>query len=187
MIFLPDVWVTCGECNGTRYNKETLQILYKGKNIAQILEMDVSEAFAFFIDNEKIKPYLQILMDVGLSYLKLGQSALSFSGGEAQRIKLAFELRKPDTGKTLFVLDEPTSGLHPGDIQKLLDVLNRLADLGNSIIIIEHNLDVIRNADWVVDLGPEGGSEGGRIVAEGTPEHIMDVFESYTGQALKRN
>jgi excinuclease ABC subunit A len=184
MVFLPDVWVTCRECKGSRYNKETLEVTYKDKNIAQILDMDVGEAHDFFKDHGKIGAYLQILIDVGLSYLKLGQSALSFSGGEAQRIKLANELRKPDTGKTLFVLDEPTSGLHPRDIQHLLGVLNKLADLGNTLIIIEHNLDIIRNADWVIDLGPEGGSDGGRVIAEGTPEDISRVPDSYTGQAL---
>ncbi len=175
MLFLADIWVTCSECKGKRYNPETLDVLYKSKSIFDILEMDISEAYSFFCDNKAILSSLQILMDVGLSYLKLGQSALTLSGGESQRIKLASELKKPDTGKTVYVLDEPTSGHHPGDIQKLLDVLNRLADIENTLIIIEHNLDVLQNADWIVDLGPEGGADGGRIVAVGNPAEIINI------------
>jgi excinuclease ABC subunit A len=186
MHFLPDVWVTCTECHGQRFNRETLEITYNGKTIADVLDMDVQEALKFFARHPKIKRILQTLRDVGLEYIKLGQSALTLSGGEAQRVKLAKELCRPDTGRTLYILDEPTTGLHFADIQKLLDVLHRLTDAGNTVIIIEHNLDVIKTADWIIDLGPEGGDEGGYIVAQGTPEKVAQMAESYTGQFLKQ-
>ncbi|MCP4536139.1 MAG: excinuclease ABC subunit UvrA [Chloroflexi bacterium] len=185
MHFLPDVWVTCTVCKGTRFNRETLQIRYKGKNIADILDMDVEEALDFFGNVPKVKRVLQTLTDVGLSYIKLGQSATTLSGGEAQRVKLARELARVSTGDTVYILDEPTTGLHFADIQKLLDVLHRLTDAGNTVIVIEHNLDVIKTADWLVDLGPEGGDEGGHIVAQGTPEEVAEVADSYTGQFLR--
>jgi excinuclease ABC subunit A len=185
MHFLPDVWVTCNVCKGTRFNRETLQIRYKGMNIAQVLDMDVEEALEFFANVPKVKRILQTLHDVGLGYVKLGQSATTLSGGEAQRVKLAKELARAATGDTVYILDEPTTGLHFADIQKLLDVLHRLTDAGNTVIVIEHNLDVIKTADWIVDLGPEGGDEGGHIIAQGTPEEIAQVSESYTGQFLK--
>jgi excinuclease ABC subunit A len=186
MHFLPDVWVTCNVCKGTRFNQETLQIRYKGKNIAQVLDMDVEEGLEFFGSVPKIKRILQTLTDVGLGYVKLGQSATTLSGGEAQRVKLAKELARVSTGDTVYILDEPTTGLHFADIQRLLDVLHRLTDAGNTVIVIEHNLDVIKTADWIVDLGPEGGDEGGHIVAQGTPEAVAGVPESYTGQFLRR-
>ncbi len=186
MHFLPDVWVTCNVCKGTRFNRETLQIRYKGKNIAEVLDMDVEEALEFFANVPKVKRILQTLVDVGLGYVKLGQSATTLSGGEAQRIKLAKELARVSTGDTVYILDEPTTGLHFADIQKLLDVLHRLTDAGNTVIVIEHNLDVIKTADWIVDLGPEGGDAGGHIVAQGTPEEVVRVEGSYTGQFLKR-
>ncbi len=185
MHFLPDVWVTCNVCKGSRFNRETLQIRYKGKNIANVLDMDVEQALAFFGNVPKIKRILQTLVDVGLGYIKLGQSATTLSGGEAQRVKLAKELARVSTGDTVYILDEPTTGLHFADIQKLLDVLHRLTDAGNTVIVIEHNLDVIKTADWLVDLGPEGGDDGGRIVAEGTPEQVAAVAQSYTGHFLK--
>ena len=165
---------------------ETLQIRYKGKNIADVLDMDVEEALEFFGNVPKVKRILQTLADVGLGYVKLGQSATTLSGGEAQRVKLAKELARVSTGDTVYILDEPTTGLHFADIQKLLDVLHRLTDAGNTVIVIEHNLDVIKTADWIVDLGPEGGDEGGYIVAEGTPEEVAQVERSYTGQFLKQ-
>jgi excinuclease ABC subunit A len=186
MHFLPDVWVTCNVCKGKRYNRETLQIRYKGKNIADVLDMDVDEALIFFENVPKIQRILQTLSDVGLGYIKLGQSAPTLSGGEAQRVKLAKELARVSTGDTVYILDEPTTGLHFADIQKLLDVLHRLTDAGNSVIVIEHNLDVIKTADWIVDLGPEGGDKGGYIVAEGAPEEVAQVGESYTGRFLQR-
>jgi excinuclease ABC subunit A len=186
MHFLPDVWVTCNVCKGTRFNRETLQIRYKGKNIAEVLDMDVEEALVFFANVPKIKRILQTLADVGMGYIKLGQSATTLSGGEAQRVKLAKELARASTGDTVYILDEPTTGLHFADIQKLLDVLHRLTDAGNTVIVIEHNLDVIKTADWIVDLGPEGGDAGGYIVAQGTPEDVAQVEGSYTGQFLKR-
>jgi len=186
MHFLPDVWVLCGLCKGRRFNRETLQIRYKGKNIADVLDMDVNEALAFFGNLPKMRRILQTLVDVGLGYIKLGQSATTLSGGEAQRVKLAKELARAATGDTIYILDEPTTGLHFADIQKLLDVLHRLTDAGNTVIVIEHNLDVIKTADWIVDLGPEGGDGGGRIVAQGTPEQIAQAPGSYTGQFLKR-
>ncbi|OQY24670.1 MAG: excinuclease ABC subunit A [Anaerolineaceae bacterium 4572_32.2] len=185
MHFLPDVWVTCNVCKGTRFNRETLQIRYKGKTITDVLDMDVEEALDFFGNAPKIKRILQTLVDVGLGYVKLGQSATTLSGGEAQRVKLAKELARVSTGDTVYILDEPTTGLHFADIQKLLDVLHRLTDAGNTVIVIEHNLDVIKTADWIVDLGPEGGDEGGYIVAQGAPEEVAQVEGSYTGQFLK--
>ena len=185
MHFLPDVWVTCNVCKGNRFNRETLQIKYKGKSIADVLEMDVDEGLDFFENVPKIKRILQTLSDVGLGYIKLGQSATTLSGGEAQRVKLAKELARVSTGDTVYILDEPTTGLHFADIQKLLDVLHRLTDAGNTVIVIEHNLDVIKTADWLVDLGPEGGDEGGQIVAEGTPEDVAENKKSYTGAFLR--
>jgi len=186
MHFLPDVWVTCNVCKGTRFNRETLQIRYKGRNIADVLDMDVDEALAFFANVPVVKRILQTLADVGLGYIKLGQSATTLSGGEAQRVKLAKELARVATGDTVYILDEPTTGLHFADIQNLLDVLHRLTDAGNTVIVIEHNLDVIKTADWIVDLGPEGGDDGGYIVAQGTPEEVVQVEGSYTGQFLRR-
>ncbi len=187
MHFLPDVFVTCQECKGARYNRETLEVRYKGKTIADVLEMRVEDALAFFDSFPKTKQLLKALNDVGLSYVQLGQSSTTLSGGEAQRVKLASELGKTATGHTLYVLDEPTTGLHFADIHNLLNVLNRLADMGNTIIVIEHNLDVIKCADWIVDLGPEGGAGGGRVIAEGTPEDVADNPDSYTGQFLRRH
>ena len=184
MNFLPDVYVQCEVCGGRRYNHETLSVCYNGHSIADLLEMPVSDVLPILENIPQVKQKLQTLVDVGLGYIHLGQSAVTLSGGEAQRIKLARELGKRQTGKTLYLLDEPTTGLHFDDVRKLLDVLHRLTDLGNTVIIIEHNLDVIRNADWIVDLGPEGGEEGGRIVAQGTPEQVARVKKSYTGQAL---
>ena len=185
MQFLPDVYVTCDECKGKRYNSETLLIKYKGKTISDVLDMTVEEALGFFDNIPTITKKLQTLTDVGLGYLRLGQPATTLSGGEAQRIKLSTELSRRDTGKTLFILDEPTTGLHFADVSRLLNVLKRLVDLGNTIIIIEHNLDVIASADWIIDLGPEGGGAGGRIIATGTPEQISENQNSYTGKYLK--
>ncbi|MDG2353919.1 MAG: excinuclease ABC subunit UvrA [Gammaproteobacteria bacterium] len=185
MHFLPDIYVPCDVCNGHRYNRETLEISYKGKTIAQVLEMTVEDAVEFFEPMPKIKQKLQTLMDVGLSYITLGQNATTLSGGEAQRIKLAKELSKADTGQTLYILDEPTTGLHFHDIKQLLAVINRLRERENTIVIIEHNLDVIKTADWIVDLGPEGGDKGGKIIATGTPEEVAEIKGSYTGQYLK--
>jgi len=186
MHFLPDVWVMCDLCKGTRFNRETLQIRYKGKNIADVLDMDVNEALEHFANIPKINRRLETLADVGLGYIKLGQSATTLSGGEAQRVKLAKELSRVATGDTVYILDEPTTGLHFADIQKLLDVLHRLTDAGNTVIVIEHNLDVIKTADWIIDLGPEGGDGGGQIVAQGKPEEIAQVAGSYTGQFLRK-
>ena len=186
MHFLPDVYVTCDECQGKRYNRETLEILYKGKNIHEVLEMTVEDAHDFLNAVPMIERRLQTLLDVGLGYIKLGQSATTLSGGEAQRVKLARELSKRDTGKTLYILDEPTTGLHFHDIQQLLEVIHRLRDHGNTIVVIEHNLDVIKTADWIVDLGPEGGAGGGQIIATGTPESVADQKQSFTGQFLKK-
>ena len=186
MHFLPDVFVTCDVCHGKRFNKETLQVEYKGKNIADVLDMTVAEAVEFFAPIDRIRTKLETLMSVGLDYIRLGQSALTLSGGEAQRIKLSLELSKRSTGKTLYVLDEPTTGLHFADVKKLLEVLNRLVDQGNSVLLIEHNLDVIKCSDHLIDLGPEGGDEGGSIVATGTPEEVSRVEASYTGQFLRK-
>ena len=185
MHFLPDVFVACEQCHGRRYNRETLEIGYKGKSIADVLDMRIEEAYQFFSNFAKIKQLLRALMDVGLGYMQLGQPSTTLSGGEAQRVKLAGELGKTATGHTVYILDEPTTGLHFADIQNLLSVLNRLADMGNTVIVIEHNLDVIKTVDWIVDLGPEGGENGGRIVAEGTPEQIADNPNSYTGMFLR--
>ena len=185
MHFLPDVYVPCEVCHGTRYNTETLQIKYKGKNIYDVLEMTVEEALEFFENVPKVKNKLQVLMDVGLSYIKLGQSAPTLSGGEAARVKLAKELQKKPTGKSLFILDEPTTGLHSDDIKKLLVILDRIVDNGDTVLVIEHNLDVIKVADHIIDLGPEGGDNGGTIVYSGTPEELINVEESYTGKFLK--
>jgi excinuclease ABC subunit A len=185
MNFLPDVYVTCEVCRAQRYNRETLDVRYQGKNIAELLDATVEEALALLENHPQIKQKLQTLHEVGLGYIKLGQSATTLSGGEAQRIKLAKELSKRATGRTVYILDEPTTGLHFEDVRKLLDVLQRLVELGNTVIIIEHNLDVIKSADWVIDLGPEGGEAGGRIVAEGTPETVAQNKKSYTGQALR--
>ena len=186
MHFLADVYVTCDVCIGKRYNRETLDVTYKGKNIHQILGMTVEDARVFFDPIPALARKLQTLIDVGLSYLCLGQSATTLSGGEAQRIKLAKELSRRDTGKTLYILDEPTTGLHFHDIEQLLKVLHHLRDVGNTIVIIEHNLDVIKTADWIIDLGPEGGGKGGRVLATGTPEQIAKQKNSYTGQFLKK-
>jgi excinuclease ABC subunit A len=187
MHFLPDVYVTCEVCGGKRYNRETLEIQYRGKTIADVLDMTVDQAYEFFENIPTIKGKLQTLCDVGLGYIKLGQSATTLSGGEAQRIKLTRELSKKSTGKTVYFLDEPTTGLHFADIQKLLDVLNRLADSGNTVIVIEHNMEVIKSADYIIDLGPEGGEQGGEVIGQGTPEEIINIPTSYTGQFLKRS
>lgn len=185
MHFLPDVYVPCEVCHGKRYNRETLEIQYKGKNISQVLDMTVEEAREFFDAVPTVSRKLQTLMDVGLGYIRLGQSATTLSGGEAQRVKLALELSKRDTGRTLYILDEPTTGLHFADIALLLEVIGRLKGKGNSIVIIEHNLDVIKTADWIVDLGPEGGDGGGKVIAKGSPEEVAKVKGSYTGKYLK--
>ena len=186
MNFLPDVYVPCEVCHGTRYNSETLQIKFKDKNIAEVLDMRVSEALPFFENHKKIRDKLQIMQDVGLGYIKLGQSAPTLSGGEAGRVKLAKELQKKPTGKSVFILDEPTTGLHTDDIKKLLYILQRIVDNGDTVIVIEHNLDVIKVADYIIDLGPEGGDMGGKIVATGTPEEVAKCKESYTGMFLKQ-
>jgi excinuclease ABC subunit A len=184
MHFLPDVYVTCEVCKGKRYNRETLEVKYKGRTISDVLEMSVEEALEFFQNIPPIKRYMQVLFDVGLGYIKLGQPAPTLSGGEAQRIKLASELHKRATGNTLYVLDEPTTGLHFEDIRKLLQVLQRLVSAGNTVLVIEHNLDVIKTADWIVDLGPEGGDQGGTIVSAGPPEDVAADPASYTGRFL---
>jgi len=186
MHFLADVYVKCDVCEGHRYNEQTLEIKFKEKNISDILNMTVEDALAFFDAHPAIKNKLNTLDDVGLGYITLGQSALTLSGGEAQRIKLSKELSKRSTGKTLFILDEPTTGLHFADIELLLTVLERLKKQGNTVVVIEHNLDVIKTADWIIDLGPEGGSDGGEIVAEGSPEDIVEEKRSYTGKFLKK-
>jgi len=185
MHFLPDIYVPCDVCHGARYNRETLEVQYKGKTIRDILEMTIEQAYEFFAAVPVVKRKLQTLLDVGLGYIRLGQSATTLSGGEAQRVKLALELSKRDTGRTLYILDEPTTGLHFADIDLLLKVLQRLAQAGNSVVVIEHNLDVIKTADWLIDLGPEGGAGGGRIIAEGTPEAVADNPASHTGQYLQ--
>jgi excinuclease ABC subunit A len=185
MQFLPDVYVPCEVCKGKRYNRETLEVRYKGKNISDVLDMTVEDALEFFKNIPRVQRKLQTLFDVGLGYIKLGQPSTELSGGEAQRIKLAYELSKRSTGKTVYILDEPTTGLHIADIHKLLAILDRLVDSGNSIIVIEHNLDVIKRADYIIDLGPEGGDRGGTIIGKGTPEDICKIDASYTGQYLK--
>jgi excinuclease ABC subunit A len=186
MHFLPDIYVACDVCSGNRYNRETLEIRYKGKNIKEVLEMTVNQAMGFFSRLVKIRAKLQTLVDVGLGYIQLGQPATTLSGGEAQRVKLSRELSKKGTGKTVYILDEPTTGLHSDDIRKLLNVLNQLVDAGNTVIVIEHNMDVIKTADHIIDLGPEGGDEGGYILGCGTPEDIAATADSYTGQFLKK-
>ena len=186
MHFLPDIYVPCEVCKGKRYNRETLEVKYKGKTIADVLDMTVEEAIEFFDKIPKIKNKIQTLLDVGLGYIKLGQPSTTLSGGEAQRVKLATELSKKATGKTLYILDEPTTGLHIADVHKLVDILQRLVDTGNTIIVIEHNLDLIKTADYIIDLGPEGGDNGGEVVAVGTPEQICKNERSYTGKFLKK-
>jgi len=185
MHFLPDIYVPCEVCHGKRYNRETLEVKYKGKTISDVLEMTVEEALKFFENIPRIKSKLQTLYDVGLSYVQLGQSSTTLSGGEAQRVKLATELSRKSTGKTMYILDEPTTGLHTADVHKLVHILQRLAEGGNTVVVIEHNLDVIKTADHIIDLGPEGGDNGGTLVASGTPEEICQVPESYTGRYLK--
>ncbi|HUU50244.1 MAG TPA: excinuclease ABC subunit UvrA, partial [Nitrospinota bacterium] len=185
MHFLPDIYIKCEVCKGKRFNRDTLEIMYKGKNIAEVLDMTVKQAMEFFENIPRIKNKLKTIYDVGLGYIKLGQSATTLSGGEAQRVKLSKELSKRDTGQTLYILDEPTTGLHFADIQNLLNVLNRLVDAGNTVVVIEHNLDVIKTADYIIDLGPEGGEMGGEIVARGTPEEVSEVKDSYTGHFLQ--
>ncbi|HJJ74408.1 MAG TPA: ATP-binding cassette domain-containing protein, partial [Methanocorpusculum sp.] len=186
MNFLPDVYVECEECKGARYNSETLEVKYKGKSISDVLQMSVDEALELFENRQGIKAKLQTLADVGLGYIKLGQSSTTLSGGEAQRIKLTRELAKRSGGKTVYILDEPTTGLHFHDVKKLIGVLNSLVEKGNTVIVIEHNLDVIKSADYIIDLGPEGGNAGGKIIAKGTPEEVAKVKKSYTGQFLKK-
>jgi excinuclease ABC subunit A len=184
MHFLPDVYVPCEQCHGKRYNRETLEVRFKGKTIADVLDMTVEEAVGFFEHIPKIKRRLQALHDVGLDYIRLGQAATTLSGGEAQRVKLASELSKVATGKTLYILDEPTTGLHFADVQRLLEMLDRLVEQGNTVVVIEHNLDVIKWADRIIDLGPEGGEEGGQLVAQGTPEQVAAATGSHTGRFL---
>ena len=186
MHFLPDIYVPCEVCKGKRYNRETLEVRYKGKNIYEVLEMTVEEALGFFENLPKLYNKLQTLYEVGLSYVKLGQPSTELSGGEAQRVKLATELAKRSTGKTIYILDEPTTGLHTADVHKLIEVLQKLVDAGNSVVVIEHNLDVIKTADYLIDLGPEGGDGGGSIVCAGTPEEVARCAASYTGRYLKR-
>jgi len=186
MQFLPDIYVKCEECNGKRFNEDTLSVHFKGKSIADVLDMSVSQAVQFFDNIPRVQKIMKTLDDVGLGYIKLGQSATTLSGGEAQRVKLSHELSRRATGQTLYILDEPTTGLHMADIDKLLGVLHRLSDAGNTVLIIEHNLDIIKTADWVIDLGPEGGDKGGYVVAEGAPREILDVKNSYTAQYLKQ-
>ena len=186
MHFLPDVYVPCEQCDGKRYNRETLEIRYRGRNINEVLDLTVEQALTYFEAVPAIARKLHTLMDVGLSYLRLGQSATTLSGGEAQRVKLSLELSRRSTGRTCYILDEPTTGLHFQDIALLLAVLNQLVEAGNTVVVIEHNLDVIKTADWVIDMGPEGGDGGGTIVAQGTPELIAATPTSYTGQYLGR-
>ena len=185
MHFLPDIYVPCEACGGRRYNRETLEVRFKGKSIADVLEMPIEEALVFFSKIPKLRRRLQTLHDVGLDYVRLGQPATTLSGGEAQRVKLATELSKVATGRTLYVLDEPTTGLHMADVEKLLDVLQRLVDSGNTVLVIEHNLDVIKQADWLIDLGPEGGDAGGEVIAVGSPEDVSAVDASHTGRFLR--
>ena len=186
MHFLADVYVPCEVCHGARYNRETLEVQYKGKNIAQVLDMTVEEAVDFFENLPKIRRKAQTLLEVGLGYIKLGQASTTLSGGEAQRVKLATELARTATGRTIYILDEPTTGLHSADVHRLIEVLSRLVDAGNTVLVIEHNLDVIKTADYLIDLGPEGGDGGGYVVAAGTPEQVAQVQQSYTGQYLKK-
>jgi excinuclease ABC subunit A len=186
MHFLPDVYVTCDTCHGKRYNHDTLEVKYKGKSIFDVLDMTVEEGLAFFSNMPKLARKLQTLYDVGLGYIKIGQSSTTLSGGEAQRVKLATELSKRATGRTIYILDEPTTGLHTADVEKLLSVLNRLCENGNTVLVIEHNLDVIKTADHIIDLGPEGGDGGGTIVATGTPEEVANCENSHTGRYLKK-
>ena len=186
MHFLPDVYVPCEVCRSARFNRQTLEVKYKGRSIKDVLEMKVEEALELFKHIPRIRSKLQTLYDVGLGYIQLGQSATTLSGGEAQRVKLSTELSKRSTGKTFYILDEPTTGLHFADIDKLLAVLKRLVQTGNTVLVIEHNLDVIKSADYIIDLGPEGGDEGGRVVATGTPEEVARMSSSYTGRFLKK-
>ena len=186
MHFLPDVYVPCEVCQGKRYNRETLEVKYKGKSIYDVLDMTVEEALGFFEHIPSIQRKIQTLYDVGLSYIRLGQPSTELSGGEAQRIKLATELSRRSTGKTVYILDEPTTGLHFADVHKLIEILHRLADGGNTVIVIEHNLDVIKTADYIIDMGPEGGDGGGMVIARGTPEEVAKIPESYTGQYIKK-
>ena len=186
MHFLPDVYVPCEVCEGKRYNRETLEVKYKGKNIYDVLDMTVEGALEFFKNVPSIERKIQTLYDVGLSYVKLGQPSTELSGGEAQRIKLATELSKRSTGKTIYILDEPTTGLHFADVHKLIEILRRLSDGGNTVVVIEHNLDVIKTADYIIDMGPEGGDGGGTVIAKGTPEEVAKVKGSYTGQYVKK-
>jgi excinuclease ABC subunit A len=185
MHFLPDVYVPCEVCRGKRYNRETLEVRYKGKNISEVLDLTVEDALAFFDNLPRLREKLQTLYDVGLSYVKLGQSSTTLSGGEAQRVKLATELSRRATGKTVYVLDEPTTGLHAADVHKLIGILQKLTDWGNTVVVIEHNLDVIKTADYIIDLGPEGGGAGGRVVVCGTPEEVAACEGSFTGMFLK--
>lgn len=186
MHFLPDMYVPCDVCHGKRYNRETLEIRYRGRNISEVLDLTVEQALEYFESVPAIARKLHTLIDVGLSYIRLGQSATTLSGGEAQRVKLSLELSRRSTGRTLYILDEPTTGLHFHDIELLLKVLNQLVDSGNTVLIIEHNLDVIKTADWLVDMGPEGGDGGGRVVAQGTPEQVAASPDSHTGHYLGR-
>ena len=186
MNFLPDVYVKCDECNGKRYNDETLLCTYKGKNIFDVLEMTIEDAYNFFKPHVALARKLKTLIDVGLGYIKVGQPATTLSGGEAQRVKLAYYLQKRPTGKTLYILDEPTTGLHTDDVKKLLEVLERIVNNGDTILVIEHNLDVIKVADYIIDLGPEGGDKGGQVIANGTPEEVSKNEKSYTGHYLKK-
>ena len=186
MHFLADIFVPCEVCKGKRYNRETLEVKYKGKNIYEVLEMTVDEGVEFFENIPKIKRKLETLQEVGLGYIKLGQSSTTLSGGEAQRVKLATELSKRSTGKTIYILDEPTTGLHTADVHKLTEVLDKLVEGGNTVVVIEHNLDVIKTADYIIDMGPEGGDNGGTVIASGTPEQVAKVEKSYTGKYLKK-
>ena len=186
MHFLPDVYVPCEVCGGKRYNRETLEVKYKGKSIYDVLDMTVEEAVPFFENLPSIRRKIETLNDVGLSYVKLGQPSTTLSGGEAQRIKLATELSKRSTGNTIYILDEPTTGLHFADVHKLVDILHRLADSGNTVVVIEHNLDVIKTADYIIDMGPDGGDRGGQVVACGTPEEVAEAEGSYTGKYVKK-
>ena len=186
MHFLPDIFVTCDVCGGKRYNRETLEVRYRGKNISDVLDLTVQQAFQFFENIPSLRTKLQTLSDVGLDYITLGQQATTLSGGEAQRVKLSRELSKRGTGRTLYILDEPTTGLHFADIHKLLEVLNSLVDRGNTVIVIEHNMEVVKTADYIIDLGPEGGQRGGHLVACGTPEEVAKIKKSYTGEYLKK-